>query len=60
MRLTSRLFILFSFIQEYEAAIKQMDGEKVRMEQEERRKTLAAETEQHQKVVIFHDRSLDL
>lgn len=37
-----------------------MDGEKVRMEQEERRKTLAAETEQHQKVVIFHDRSLNL
>uniref|UniRef100_A0A1X7UTJ6 ATPase family AAA domain-containing protein n=1 Tax=Amphimedon queenslandica TaxID=400682 RepID=A0A1X7UTJ6_AMPQE len=36
-------------IKEYEAAIKQMEADKARIEHEERRKTLAAETEQHQK-----------
>ena len=40
------------YVQEYEAAIKQMEGEKARAEHEERRKTLAAETEQHQKVPL--------
>ena len=36
--------------QEYEAAVKQMELDKSRVEHEERRKSLAAETEHHQKV----------
>lgn len=39
--------------QEYEAAVKQMELEKVRVEQEERRKTMGAETEQHQRVRLL-------
>ena len=39
-----------TFVQEYEAAIKQMELEKVRVDHEERRKTMGAETEQHQRV----------
>ena len=39
-----------TFVQEYEAAIKQMELEKVRVDHEERRKTMGSETEQHQRV----------
>ncbi|XP_019852447.1 PREDICTED: ATPase family AAA domain-containing protein 3-like, partial [Amphimedon queenslandica] len=42
-------------IKEYEAAIKQMEADKARIEHEERRKTLAAETEQHQKRAQYQD-----
>ena len=37
-------------LQEYEASIQQIQMDKVRVEQEEKRKTLAAETQQHQQV----------
>ena len=36
--------------QEYEAQIKQFEVNRTRVEQEEKRKTLAAETKQHQEV----------
>ena len=38
------------FVKEYETAIKQMELDRSRVDHEERRKTLAAETEQYQKV----------
>jgi ATPase family AAA domain-containing protein 3A/B len=42
-------------IKEYEVALRQMENEKFRVEQEERRKTLSAETEQHQKRAQYQD-----
>ena len=41
---------LFIMVQEYEAQIKQFEVNRTRVEQEEKRKTLAAETKQHQEV----------
>ena len=43
------MFLTLSF-QEFEANIEGMKLDKVRVEQEEKRKTLAAETQQHQQV----------
>ena len=41
---------MFSYIQEYEVGIKQMDIERMRAEQEERRKTMAEEAKHNQQV----------
>ena len=49
--LKSNMFVLDSVIfQEFEANIEGMKLDKTRVEQEEKRKTLAAETQQHQQV----------
>ena len=37
-------------VQEYEAQIRQFEVNRTRVEQEEKRKTLATETKQHQEV----------
>lgn len=42
-------------IKEYEASIQQIQMDKVRVEQEEKRKTLAAETQQHQQRAQYQD-----
>lgn len=42
-------------IKKYEANIEQMQMDKVRVEQEEKRKTLAAETQQHQQRAQYQD-----
>lgn len=42
-------------IKEYEANIQQIQMDKVRVEQEEKRKTLAAETQQHQQRAQYQD-----
>ena len=39
--------------QEYELGIKQMDIERIRVEQEERRKSLAEESKHHQHVCLL-------
>ena len=43
----------FITVQEYEAQIKQFEVNRTRVEQEEKRKTLAAETKQHQEVGLL-------
>ncbi len=45
--------IPFIFYQENEAAFEQIKTDRVRTEQEEKRKTLQAETQQHNQVCSF-------
>ena len=40
-------------VQEYEAHVKQFEVDRTRVEQEEKRKTLATETKQHQEVGLL-------
>ena len=45
----------FLSLQKQEAAIRQLETERVRVDQEERRKTLSAETQQHQQRAQYQD-----
>ena len=42
-------------LQKHEAAIRQFETERLRVEQEEKRKTLSAETQQHQQRAQYQD-----
>ena len=47
--------IIFLRLQKQEAAIRQFETERVRVDQEEKRKTLSAETQQHQQRAQYQD-----
>ena len=46
---------MFVLLQRHEAAIRQLETDRIRVDQEEKRKTLSAETQQHQQRAQYQD-----
>lgn len=51
----SSISTYFLWLQRHEAAIRQFETDRIRVDQEEKRKTLSAETQQHQQRAQYQD-----